>query len=1427
MDTGTASDAPEFQLATLEDQLRRYLPAQLAERLLRRPSLATARPCDDHVDALLQAVSTYLPRYLVNEQLRDPQPGRVSGRFRDATIMFADISGFTAMSERLSRQGEEGAEQITNIVGDYFTTMLDIAACQGGDLLKFGGDALLVAFFDREHAINACRAAAQMQRAIDRFKQVEAFGETFSLKMTVGLGSGLLFTANLGTPEKMEYTAMGEALANMAYAEDQARGGEIFIDEATYQAVESQVQMGERRNGCYLITAVEGSESPGPYSPTLETVPELRLEPGASDLASILSHVRETLACLDVLVPFLPPGLLDLLRFDPTRMAGREKGEFRPVTVVFANFYGIEEIIHHLGPGKVAEITAILNAHFSGMHEIIHRYEGVIDKVDSYVTGHRIMALFGAPRTHVDDPERAVRAAWEMQAAMATFDALETSAGVFALKQRVGINTGRVFAGNVGSDVRHEYSVMGDEVNLTARLMSAAREGQVLISQSTATQVGARFRLDEKEPIRVKGKSLLVPSYEVLGVTERREAGEPVRRPPLVGRGEEWQTVWRVAQRAAGGECQVLAIHGELGMGKSRLIEELIDHWHGRRGDGGLGGAAFSAGCLSYGRHMPYAPWITILHDVFGLREGDSDQDRREKITSRLATVNPAWRDWAALFARLLGIPMPESDLLRSLDPRLRQQNLQRIVGSLIASEAEYHPTLLVIDDVQWIDEASLTLLKHLTTHVRSRPLLTCVAYRPEEPLDLSLAGQANYTSVALDALSEAGSLALLDSQLPTAPEMPRRLKELILKNAQGNPLFIVEMAHALIENYLNYDAESGVYRARDDLDRVHVPDTVSRVILSRLDRLDEQSRSMLKVASVIGRAFQRWLLQSVYPYRADGVEMETRLLDLCAKEILDRVQVAYLFRHVMTREVAYDSLLFAERRDLHFKIAQSIEAQSAHVDEYVEVLAEHYTLAEAWPQAVKYHLDAARRAQAIYANEDAVHRYQKVLEIVQHVPDSQGDRLIAHEGLGDTYQLVGRYEESLESYAQARKILADMPTDSDPPDSDPPSLDVKRHHADLCLRTARVYEYKSEYVTAHAWLDRGLEALGVDEQALEAARIYLLRAGIYHRQGNNQEAIQWCKRAIQVAWEAADEESVKERAHAAYLMGEIYRRLGDNDQAVQFAQLSLEIYTGLEDIVGRGLAHNTLANACFEQSDWSAAMEHYLKSMTIKERVGDVYGQGVLAINIGEIYRLTGQLEQALASYQRGLQVWEELGATYGKGLIHNNLGAVYLRLDDLEQATEHLDQSEALFAQIPSDDFVAETSRYRAEIALRRNHLDEALASAERSLRYALDQGLRADECATRRVLGAIYREKGDLAHAETRLMQSLDLARELDNRYEIGQAWFQIGLLQRRQGRPDESYASLLQAQAIFEKLDARLDLAEVDRELRSLDKTKGGV
>lgn len=1381
---------------TSTELIIRYLPGGDARFAAGITSAGDARAASKHLTALLTAIRTYLPRYLVAQMTADPTPGKVGGGFHRATIMFADISGFTAMSEKLSALGERGAEEITHHVNAYFTTMLDITGQLDGDLLKFGGDALLVAFFGPQHALRACRAALQMQDAMSRYSHVSTDVGDFSLRMTIGLGTGPLFVAHLGSEAGMEYTVMGRGLAQMAHAEDQAEAGEIFVDAATLRAVERFARSGEIRDGCHRLLALESDLAPL-ETPEFQPVPgEPAARPPVTDRPEI-EKIAQTIEHIRALEPFLPPDLLNRIKHDPVRAAGRGGGEFRPVTVLFANFYGIEAIIEELGQERAAEITAILNTHFTTMQEIITRYGGVVNKVDSYVVGHRIMALFGAPRAHVDDPVRAVRAALEMQEAMTNLAQLETSRGVFSLKQRIGINTGRVFAGNVGSISRREYSVMGDEVNLTARLMAVSRENQVLISQSTARQTGDTFQINELPAVKVKGKSRPVPNFEVLGL-RRRQRQDRRQRRPLIGRNDEWKQIQSAADDALMGQTKHLSLTGDAGLGKSRLVEELVAYWSGH------GASAYAATCPSYGRHTPYLPWIDLLRDLFGLTGSDSDLERREKIETRMRATNPDWADWTALMGNLLGVSMKESDFLRSLDGKLRQQGLFRIALGLLRAEAESAPLLIALDDLQWADEASTRLLDHIAQRLIQLPVLICTAYRPEAQNWLS-AGTAAST-VALTELADDASLELLETLLPTTPHMPDHLKRLILEKAHGNPLFIEEVAHALIENYLELDAESGTYRTRADLEQIEIPDTVSRVILSRLDRLDEASRNVLRVASVIGREFESWLLSEVYPYRSTREELNRRLDDLAERDLLEELhpELDYLFRHILTREVAYESLLYADRRGLHRGIGQCIEEQRAgQLDEYYEVLAHHYQRAEDWPKTADYYLKAGEKAQAIYANQDALHHYNLVLGTAAKLPDSDALKITSYERMGDVQQITGQYDEALQSFAQAQAILL-------------PQLDESRENqkrfADLCRKTGYVYEeYLGEYKTALEWVERGLRVLLVEE-CIETARLYIVGAVVFQREGQWQDAIRWCRQSLEIVEQLTTAEARKAAAHAYYLQGYNHHRLGEMEKASSYYRHSLSTYQELEDSPGIARAQNNLATFYLDQADWSRATDHYQQALATLERMGDLFGQAVIANNLGEVLLKRGQPDEARVWYRRSLDISKELGLSFGVALLHNNLGHTFIRGRDWDRALGHLQQSLEMFHKIGAEEFLPELYRHLSEAYLGRGDLAKALGWIEKSLERSLAAEIKLEEGCTRRVMGSIYHIQGRLKEAEAQLQQSLRLLEELESPYEAARTAIQLAALHANQG--DETKAARLRRQAIatFERLGAELDLAQ---------------
>jgi len=1380
--------------AELAAALRSYLPSSLERQCLLGDEIRAPDACVQHLAALLRTVTTYLPRQVVVPLLADPQPGRVEGRFTYGTVMFADISGFTAMSEKLSKLGKKGAEEVTGIINHLFTALLEVTDHYGGDLLKFGGDALILFFGGEGHALRACLAALQMQGTMSRFSETETSQGVFRLRMSIGLGSGPLFMANLGSEESMEFAVMGRAMANMAQAEAKASAGEIFIDTETERAIAGQATTGLVPDGLHqLLGFRDGVPDLGSMlEDPLSTLPP---PPAEED---VLSWMADTVQRIRALVLFLPPGLMDKIKVEPERIA--IGGEYRPVTVFFANFYGIDEIIEELGEARSAEITAILNAHFTTMRQIIAKYGGVVNKVDTYAVGHRIMTLFGAPRAHIDDPERAVRAALEMQEAMAAFAELNTSRGPFSLKQRIGINTGLVFAGNVGSLTHQEYSVMGDGVNLAARLMAVATEGQVIISQSTARQSGDTFLLHEQEPVHVKGKSLAVHNYEVLGLQERRVR----ERRPLIGRDDEWQAIHALTDLGLAGETQVLTIIGDAGLGKSRLLDETMAHWTEEHGALSIG-----ATCPSFGRHTPYLPWLDLLRSLFGFNPADSDYVKLEKIEVLLQEIDPTWRDWTALIGRLIGLDVEEADIVRALDAQTRQRMTFRIVTGLVEHVASEQPLLLAIDDLQWGDDTSVELVNQVAQQVTGRSLLLVLAYRPDEGLEstLKVTDLAHQTGFRLKELSDEASLHLLDTLLPTTPQMPDELKENILDRAQGNPLFIEEVSHSLIENYLTLDEKTGTYHARTDLDQIEVPDSVNRVIMSRIDRLDESSRNVLKVASVIGQQFEHWLLSAIYPYRRAEGELQERLDELSQREILDgpHPELLYLFRHIMTREVAYESLLYADRRRLHRNIGESIEIQQAgRLAEYWEVLAYHFGLAEEWRKALDYHLEAGRKAQSIYANEDAIHHFRQALKAAKEVPGSEDHQLVAHQGLSEVLHTLGHYDEALTHIYRAQDLVMAIGYSPE---------QTARHLADLCRKAARIHEQRSEYDTAFNWLRGGLIALeGLD--TVEEAHIHLVGAGIFNRQGNNTEALQWCQRTLDIAsrLEDAGEERLRILAHTYYLLGSIYIRRGDYARVVDVCRNSLLISEQIGDIYGASQAHINMGIAYLEQGNWSKATEHYLRALEIKRRIGDAYYEAVITLNLGMVYVNQGDLDRAASYYQESLEMWQELGNTYAIALLHNNMGMAALRRGKQDEALTLLQNSLAQFQQIDSSDYLPEVYRNLAEAHLGRSELDEALDCAQRSLQSAQVQEMRQEEGQTRRVLGQVQMTRHELTQAERELQESLRILKELESHYEVGRTLFQLARLRRMQGDQAQMWENLKQALAIFEELGARLDLAQ---------------
>ncbi len=1389
--------------------VRSFLPPALAERWHPDADADTRRAVLSSLHHLLGALATYLPRHLLRDLFKRPIPGRTSGEFLSGTVLFADISGFTAMSERLSALGREGAETLTTVVNDFFTTMNAIAARHGGDLMIFGGDAMLLLFDGVDHALRACHAAWSMQQAMAaRFAEAKTPQGTFQLHMAAGLGSGQVFVAALGSAASMHYTVMGPALASMGRAEALAGAGRVILDEPT-RVLAGGVRVEDAGEAGYARLIAEPT--------AVYTLPDPPiLDPPPADERGQLIWLVEHLAAI---APFLPDGLLPRLLSDPTATL---EGEHRPVTVLFIDFRDADALIDRLGADDPNAITPRLNAGFDAARSVVARYEGVVNKIGAGPAGPHIIALFGAPRSHEDDPERAVRAAVEIQSALQGADL----SGRHPV--RIGINTGFVYAANVGSHARREYTVMGDEVNLAARLMTAAEAGQIVVAASTAARIQDAFELIERDAVQVRGKAWPQRNFLVQGARIRPVAPARAAAGELLGRANEIAIGHERILAARQGRGQIIAVSGEAGVGKSRLVDTLVQH---ARADGF---DLISSACASYGGDIPYSVWLEPVRALLELQASDSDADRRAKLQAALAAINRA--DDTPIVGKFLSVQMVDTAWTAGLDAQAWQRRLFDAIVALTRQRATRRPLLCAIDDAHWIDPASRELLDHLARRVDDAAIALLVAYRPEGGWS-GWQGMSNAVEIALSPFDRAASEALIadllrleDRQLPLAVRnLMERMAVGVLSSAPpdptaferywGNPFFAQERVRALIDSGVLARDAGGQWHVTRPIESIEMPDTIHGVLMSRIDRLPEAPRRVLQVSSVIGRTFDLSLLQDVYDrpdetaaslqrhleHLADlGISRlespaseevaEARREDIPPSAIGHRPPASYVFRNVTTQEVAYASLRYERRRELHRHIGDFLERHATMAEDQSGLLTHHYFEGQVWDKALGYALEAGWRAQQKYANAAAAGAYRRALQAAEALsPPRILEQLAAREALGDVLSITGEYSEALHHYERARALAA----------ADSP------HLADLCRKAAEVYERRSTYDEAFNWLKRGLEYAALD--SLEAARIYLVGAGLFYRQGKHDQTIDWCEKSLAIARVITDDVARRAEAHALYLLAGVYQRRGDLEPAIETAQQAVTLYLLVGDILGQSQAMNTLANTYSEKGDIKSAMQFARESLQLKERIGDVAGQAMIMLNLGDMYRSIGDLEAARHMQTQSLHIYRELRYTLAVALLQNNLATIAIAKGNWDQAAGYLDESERLFDEIGSDDFRAELIRHRAELNLGRGQVAEARALAQQAVAEAEGGDEKLEIGLSRRVLGQVYLAQNDLAGAGRELQASLNVLESVGSSLEAASTRLALAHLRWRQGQPEAARQLVAAAIETYQSVGAEALIA----------------
>ena len=1019
--------------------------------------------------------------------------------------------------------------------------------------------------------------------------------------------------------------------------------------------------------------------------------------------------------------------------------------ERRQATVLFADLSGYTAAAERMDPEAV---KALVDRTLRLLGEQIERFGGSIDKF----IGDNVMGVFGAPVAHEDDPERAVRAGLAMQEAMGDANRQSREKYDVGFSLRVGINSGEVMAGAVGD----RYTVMGDAVNVAARLQAAGRPDSVTVGESTYRASREAISYERLEPLTLKGKEEPVPAWEATGVL-----AEPRRRPgrartPLIGREEEASLLSSLVERVEQeGRPHLVTVIGQAGVGKSRLLRELMtslsesdDPPTIRRGQ-----------CPPYGAGIAYWALAEVLNDEFEIRDTDAPDAAWEKLRFGVTELMNELEDEAsgernaALLAIPLGLEPPEELQQSEPDPQRMREALFSAARAVVEAIARRRPLVLAIDDIHWADEGMLDLIDHLTRWVRAPLLLVCLTR--DELLERRPGwggGRRNATTIALEPLTETETRELVAALMPSSENGAAGVVPQVAERSGGNPLFAEEMVNRLLEE--------------DTVEAAALPSTVQSLLAARLDSLDRLERRLLQSASVVGQTFWEGALAATAA--EEGLDLGQTLANLEEKDLLapspgSRLagEREYAFKHVLIRDVAYSMLPKSVRCRKHVEVAEFIrERAGERSDGVIGLIAEHFARAAALgsetgldrdalvdlqAQALDSLEAAGDAAAALYSNAEAFDRYTSALEIsdslepgiIARIGEKQGDVALR---MGRVDAAVGVWERSLD-YHRAQEDLARV--------------------ADLHRKIGAALWHKGERRASIDNYQRGIDLLKDGPPCIELVRLYEEAASLYMHTGDNMLAIYASEKALRLA-ERLGEARAASRAHGIF--GRVFGRIGDSEKARE----NLERSVALARESDRSEAVRALLTLGYHlevsEADYDGAAAAYREALEIAQEVGDLPSQVELHASLGDL-----AVDKA---------DWEAV--------------------EEAAEASASLAEREGLRGKLCFPDLM------RGVLSWRAGNWDEAAKSFRRA--HELGEQVGRSEVAYNALywLASTLRDSGELAPAETELTRALDICERAGLIAQSVEAISARAVVLALAGRTDQARAAAEEAERLAGRL-----------------------
>ncbi|HLF89261.1 MAG TPA: adenylate/guanylate cyclase domain-containing protein [Anaerolineales bacterium] len=1130
---------------------------------------------------------------------------------------------------------------------------------------------------------------------------------------------------------------------------------------------------------------------------------------------------------------FIPKELLSKL--ESARAAQVMEGERRIVTMLFCDTKGSTAAASQLDPEEWAEI---INGAFEHMIKPVYKYEGTIARL----MGDAILAFFGAPIAHEDDPERAVRAGLEIVQSIQPYNEKVKRNWGLEIDVRVGINTGLVVVGAVGSDLRMEYSALGDAINLAARMEQTADPGTVRIAEPTYKQIAPLFDFENLGGIEVKGKAEPVQAYRVLGVkTERGQLrGIQGLDSPLVGRDAEMHTLRGAIIELRQGRGGIISLMGEAGLGKSRLIAEL------RKEPTPVTGGKISlhwleGRSLSYENTTPYAPFIDLLNESFSLQNEQTNDEKYIVIKSQIETLLPEHGNRLAPFiASLLEVTPSgyDNERIRYLEPPRLRGGIFQAVAHYLEYLAQDQPLVLAIDDIHWIDPSSLDLLESLLPLTDRVPVLLITLFRPrrQEPSwRFHETAQRNfahrYKTIQLQPLDKESSRELV-ANLLHVEDLPPRVRQLILDKSEGNPFFVEEVIRSLLDAGLVVQV-NGHWRTTKEIENISVPDTLAAVINTRLDRLKDDEKQIIQTASVIGREFQYNILNEIYEmdhHHLGGI-LDSSLTDLQRRELVREKaripQRLYTFKHALTQETAYESLLHKKRRELHRMVAECLEKNEP---DRVAEIARHFIEARELARSLPYLLTAAERAAHAYATPEAIGFYRQSLTLLDRVDNLPLLRR-AFEGLGNALTFAQQIPEAVETY---QKMYAAANTNTDD------SMKVSALNK-LALVTSL---YMGNFDTANTYLAEADSIARGNEDKFGVSELSLVRCMMCTAAADFEGVVRYMDETVALGkelgvkeqivmglehiansqlfmtlfeqgWESIQEglaisREIGDRHHEAGLLLSAFLYhfgQGDLDAAQKAADETVLICEQIGAV--QQLIYATWGQGLIAQmrGDYERALERHEYSLKVAKPVEDfipfaaVHPYGALGMVYLEISPEYG--DKAVEYHLHVLDMMDNPMAALGGGTVYADAGLCALQIGKTDLAEKLLQKG----LESPSLFQLLETPRYLAGLALiamERGNLDKAAEKIAEARAYAYERGMKSHYPFIFLNQGKISAARGELETAIEHYTQAESFALEMGMRPYIWQARAGAARALAALGKDEEAIEQRQKAFTVLEEI-----------------------